>query len=153
MKLDISIQELAIDAINSISKASAAIYKVNIIRKALNLGQNMEFIKGTIWYPYNPFITKDSSYYNDELRNGKMRNVNKFMYNGDTYYLLGGAADYGGNAGLGYFCSAYGVGHASANIGFLGCASQEIAQHMSLHFAKEIFEAKYTNYIEFAWLD
>lgn len=152
MKLDISIQELAIDAINSISKASAAIYKVNIIRKALNLGQNMEFIKGTIWYPYNPFITKDSSYYNDELRSGKMRNVNKFMYNGDTYYLLGGEAYNGSSAGLSSFDSYNGMGYVYAN-GFLGCAQKKIAQHMSLYFAKEIFEARYADYIEFAWLD
>lgn len=32
--------------------------------------------------------------------------------------LLGGSANYGGNAGLGHFYSRYGVGHSSASVGF-----------------------------------
>ena len=32
--------------------------------------------------------------------------------------FLGGSTNTGGSTGLGYFCSAYGVGNADANIGF-----------------------------------
>lgn len=32
--------------------------------------------------------------------------------------IVGGRANVGGNAGLGYFCSTYGVGDATANVGF-----------------------------------
>lgn len=150
--LDIDVTPGMLHKIEALSKASAAMYKLNIIRRALNLGQNMELTKGAIWYPYNPFITRASSYYNDELKSGKMKKVGKFVYNGDTYFLLGGGASDGGVAGLGSFDSTYGVGAADAPVWFLGCASQEIAQHMSLHFAKEIFEAKYADYVEFSWL-
>ena len=41
------------------SKASAAMFKLNIIRKALNLGQDLHLTKDPedsyIYYPYNPF--------------------------------------------------------------------------------------------------
>lgn len=140
-----------IEKIEEVSKASAAAYKLNIIRKALNKGQKMEFTKGTIYYPYTPFVTRNSTYYNDELRDGSMVEVAQFMSNGEVYKLLGGYASYG-NAGLGAFYSSNGVGGSVANIGFLGCASKEIAEHMSRYFAKEIFEAKYGDLVNYEWV-
>ena len=51
--------------IATISKASAAMFKLNIVRKALNLGQDLHLTKDPkgsyIYYPYNPFITKSST--------------------------------------------------------------------------------------------
>ena len=61
---------MSIDDENSIvnilkerSKAMAVIYKLNIIRKALNLGQNLHLVKNAnedslIYCPKNPFIAK-----------------------------------------------------------------------------------------------
>ena len=46
--------------IATFSRASAAMFKLNIIRKALNLGQDLHLTKDPkdsyIYYPYNPFI-------------------------------------------------------------------------------------------------
>lgn len=132
--------------------ASIAAIKLNIIRQALNKGKKMELTKGTIFYPYTPFITRKSTYFNDELRDGSMVEVAQFMSNGEVYRLLGGYADYGGPTGLGHFYSVPGVGDSYANVGFLGCASKEIAEHMSRYFAKEIFEAKYGDLVSYEWL-
>lgn len=140
-----------IEKIEEVSKASAAAYKLNIIRKALNKGQKMEFTKGTIYYPYTPFVTRKSTYYNNELRDGSMVEVAQFMSNGEVYKLLGGYA-HTGRAGLGDFHSYFGVGDSNANVGFLGCASKEIAEHMSRYFAKEIFEAKYGDLVNYEWV-
>lgn len=141
-----------IEKIEVVSKASAAAYKLNIIRKALNKGQKMEFTKDTIYYPHTPFVTRKSTYYNDELRDGSMVEVAQFMSNGEVYKLLSSDAANGGNAGLGNFNSDYGVGISYALVGFLGCASKEIAEHMSRYFAKEIFEAKYGDLVNYEWV-
>lgn len=131
--------------------ASVAAIKLNIIRQALNKGQKMSFTEGTIWYPYTPSITKESTYYNDELRDGDMVEVAQFTHNGETYRLLGGST-LNDHIGLGRLYSSTGVADSDSNVGFLGCATKEIAEHMSKYFAKEIFEAKYSNFIDFEWI-
>ena len=137
------------------SKASAAMFKLNIIRKALNLGQDLHLTKKDpedpyIYYPYNPFVTKSSTYYKSEISSGKMNIIGKIKSEGKEYNVLGGHANTsGGAAGLGYFDSSYGVGNANASIGFLGCASEEIAQHFGKYFGMLITEAKYGDMIDF----
>lgn len=135
-----------------ISIASAAIIKLNIIRRALNLGENMEFTKGNIYYPYNPFITKSSTYYDNEIKEGLMSVVAEFEYKDQRYRLMGGCADSGGGAGLGYFFSGFDVCYAYSDVGFLGCATREIAQHFGKYFAKEIFDAKYGDTVKYQWI-
>lgn len=50
-----------INDISMYSKASAAMFKLNIIRKALNLGQDLHLTEDPkdsyIYCPYNPFVT------------------------------------------------------------------------------------------------
>ena len=131
------------------SKASAAMFKLNIIRKALNLGQDLHLTKDPkdyyIYYPYNPFVTKSSTYYKSEINSGKMKVIGKIKSEGEEYNVLGGSADTGGSAGLGCFYSNDSVGYVSANIGFLGCANKEIAKHLGKYFGMLITEAKYSN--------
>lgn len=139
--------------IATISKASAAMFKLNIIRKALNLGQDLHLTKDPedsyIYYPYNPFVTKSSTYYKSEINSGKMKVIGKIKSEGREYNVLGGHADNGGYAGLGNFHSSTGMGTASANIGFLGCANKEIAQHLGKYFGMLITEAKYGDIVNF----
>ena len=139
--------------IATISKASAAMFKLNIIRKALNLGQDLHLAKDPknsyIYYPCNPLVTKSSTYYNKELNLGKMKIIGKVKSEGKEYFVLGGGALDGGCAGLGYFDSDHGVGLADANIGFLGCASKEIAKHFGKYFGMIITEAKYGDMVDF----
>lgn len=135
------------------SKASAAMFKLNIIRKALNLCQDLYITKDQedsyIYYPYNPFVTKSSTYYDDDLNSGEVEIIGKINVEGEEYNVLGGYASYGGDAGLGYFNSYYGVGAANANVGFLGCANKEIAQHLGKYFGMLITEAKYGDMVDF----
>lgn len=139
------------DAIYNISKSSAAMFKLNIIRKALNLGQDLHLTKDPensyIYYPYNPFVTKSSTYYKSEINSGKMKVIGKIKSEGEKYNVLGGGAIHGGSAGLSRFYSYSGVGNAFADVGFLGCANKGIAQHLGKYFGMLITEAKYGSII------
>ena len=137
------------------SKASAAMFKLNIIRKALNLGQDLHLTKDPkcshFYYPYNPFVTKSSIIYKRELNSGRVKVIGKIKSEVEEYDVLGGIALDGG-AGLGRFYSDPGVGFASALIGVLGCATEEIAQHFGKYFGMLITEAKYADMVDFEML-
>ena len=140
------------DAIANDSKAAAAMYKLNIVRKALNVGRDLHLTKDPknyyTYYPYKPIVTKSSTYYKSEINSGKMKVIGKIKSEGEEYNVLGGCAYYGGNAGLGGFRSCYGVGGAVA-VGFLGCANEEIAKHLGKYFGMLITEAKYGDLADF----
>ena len=142
--------------IATISKASAAMFKLNIIRKALNLGQDLHLTKYPkdyyIYYPYNPFVTKSSTYYKSEINSGKMKVIGKIKSEGEEYNVLGGSAGIGCTAGLGGFRSSFGVGDAGASVGFLGCANREIAQHLGKYFGMLIIEAQYGDIVDFEFI-
>ena len=140
--------------IATISKTSAAMFKLNIIRKALNLGHDLHLTKNPedsrIYYPYNLFVTENSIYYERELKSGRMEVIGRIKNEEEEYYVIGGSArDCGGLAGLGSFYSIDGIGYAAANIGFLGCANKEIAQHLSRYFGMLITESKYGDMFDF----
>ena len=138
--------------IATFSRASAAMTKLNIIRKALNLGQDLHLTKDPegsyIYYPYNPFVTKSSTCYKSEIDSGKMEVIGKIKSEGEEYNVLGGSASDGGYAGLGGFGSHFGVGYANADFGFLGCATKEIAEHFGKYFGMLITTAKYADIIK-----
>lgn len=135
--------------INRISKASAAMFNLNIIKKALNLGQELSFTKNPedsyICYPFNPIIRRDSIYYSDEIKDGKIKIVGKFKVEGEIYLILGDKAIANSicTSGLSAFNPKNGSSQAFSNIAFLGCASREIAEHFSKYFGTLITEAKY----------
>ena len=136
-----------------LTRGQAALLKLNHIRKTLNKGQKMELDKGSIHYPQIRFTTKANKCYKEELKSGYMVKVGTIELScGDLYDVLGGGASYGREAGLGHFYSYESVGLASAYGGFLGCASQEIAEHMSRHFAREIFDAMYGDFVDYKWV-
>lgn len=141
------------ESISYYSKASAAMIKLNIIRKALNLGQDLHLTKdpkdSCIYYhPYNPFITDSSSFYKSEIVSGKIEVIGRIKSEGTLYNVLSNFAD-GGATGLGNFHPHIGAGFAAANTGFLGCASEEIAQHFGKYFGMLITEAKYADMVDF----
>lgn len=135
------------------SKASAAMFKLNIIRKALNFCQNLHLIKNPedsyIYYPYNPFVTKSSTYYESEINSGKIEIIGTIKCEGKEYNVLGGYDSSDGLAGFGSFDFHNGVGYTAAYIGFLGCANKEIAQHLGKYFGMLITEAKYGDLPDF----
>ena len=139
--------------IDTFSRASAAMFQLNIIRKALNLGQDLHLTKDLknsyIYYPYNPFVIKSSTYYKSKINSGKMEVIGKIKSEGEEYNVLSGGANTGGNTGLGDFRSDLGVGVAIATVGFLGCANKEIAQHFGKYFGMLITEAKFADMVDF----
>lgn len=139
-----------INMVGTVSKASIAMSKLNIIRRALNLGKNLHLTKSRIYhYPYNLFVTESSSFCKREIANGEMEVIGKIKSEGTLYNVLGGSATNGVNTGLGSFNPDIGVGFAANNLGFIGCASKEIAQHLGKYFGMLITEAKYGDMIDF----
>lgn len=142
-----------INDISMYSRASAAMTKLNIIRKALNLGQDLHLTKDPkdsyIYYPYNPFITKSSTYCKSEINSGKMEVIGKIKSEGEEYNVLGGSAYTGTYNGLGGFQSGNDMSFAYTAVGFLGCATEEISKHFGKYFGMLITEAKYGDIVDF----
>lgn len=136
-----------------VSMASAAMFQLNIIRKALNLDQDLHLTKdpkdSNIYYPYNPFVMKNSTYYKSELNSGKMEVIGEIKSEGTLYNVLGGCAGCCSGIGLSCFRPYGSVGFADAVVGFLGCATKEIAQHFGKYFGMLITEAKYGDMVDF----
>lgn len=155
--LNYSIISIVAKDVATFSVASAAMFKLNIIRKALNLGHDLHLTKNPedsyIYYPHNPFVTKSSTYYKNEINSDKMEVIGKIKSEGEEYDVLGGSAKTGGaSAGLGCFYSNYRMGYVEANFGFLGCANEEIAEHLGKYFGMLITEAKYGDMVDFELL-
>ena len=156
LNIDYNDATYAANCINKISKASTAMFKLNIIRKALNFGQDLHLTKDPknshIYAPFNPIMTTDSFYYKKELEANKIEIIGSIKYEGISYKVLSGTGYYG-NAGLGCFISDIRIGIAEGNFAFLGCATKEIAEHFSKYFGMLITEAKYGDLPDFEIVD
>lgn len=143
----------AINDISILSKASAAMAQLNVVRKALNLDQDLHLTKDPkdshIYYPYNPFVTESSTSYKSELNSGRMEVIGKIKNEGEEYNVLGGCAGCCSGTGLSCFRPYRSVGFADVVVGFLGCATEEIAQHFGKYFGMLITEAKYGDLLDF----
>lgn len=149
LNLSHNTMSITVARLSAISKASAAMFILNIVRKALNLGQNLYLTKGSsAWYPNNLFITKDCTHYRNNITSGELKIIGKFENEGIIYSVLGGSASFGIFDGIGDFDSRDGTGCATSHVGFLGCASKEIAQHFSIYFGMLITEAKYGDIVD-----
>ena len=128
-------------------------FKLNIIRKALNLGYDLSLTKNPkdsyVYSPFNPFVTENSTYYKHELELDKIKIIGKIKSENVLYNVLGSHAYRGSYTGLGGFAFYDDVGYAYDNIGFLGCASKEIALHFGKYFGMLIIEAKYADMVDF----
>lgn len=129
-----------------------ALGKLSIIRKALNKGYKMTLIKNDIYYPRIFFINKECRLYDKEF-NKTLIKISNFIVDKIEYTLVGGYTCLNSCEGLSNFISTTDVSLSSANVGFLGCATKEIAEHMSRYFAKEIFEAMYKGWVDFEWVN
>lgn len=147
INLDIDDVDLTISRLERISKASVAMYKVCIVLKALNLGKDLKLTQDPensfIYRPFNPLVTENSTYYEDELNLDKMEIIGKIKYEGTLYCVLGGYAVNDVYSGLGGFEPYSGTCFADANFALLGCANEEIAKHFGKYFGMLITEAKF----------
>nr|DAG91715.1 MAG TPA: hypothetical protein [Crassvirales sp.] len=156
LNLDYTNTQFRAAAIAEISKASAAMFKLNIVKRALNFGQDLHLTKDPkdshIYAPFNPIMTTDSSYYKKELEANKIEIIGSIKYEGISYKVLSSTGYYS-NPGLGCFISDIRVGLAEGNSAFLGCATKEIAKHFSKYFGMLITEAKYGDLPNFEIVD
>lgn len=123
--------------------------KLQTVLDALNEGHKFNLLTGTIWYPWVRFFRMKSVPKDAEV-------IGHFRYQGEKFALVGGCAADGGNAGLSYFSSYYGVGDAPSSVGMLACKSEEIAKYVSTQFGKLVFDACFARHFEgreFEWLD
>lgn len=125
-----------------------AIYKLGIIRKALNGADwKPKMAEGGIYYGWVRFYKKSSEVPSDK------KIVGNFIADEQEYLLVGGFGDCRFSAGLGSFYSGYGYGYSNADLGLLCCKSAEIAKYMSEQFGKIIFDACYAQHIgAYEWL-
>lgn len=125
-----------------------AIYKLDIIRKALNGADwKPKIADGNIYCGWVRFYKQSS----DIPSNKKI--IGKFIANGQKYLLVGGFKTRGYFDGLGAFYYGWGYGSSDANSGLLCCKSAEIAQYMSEQFGKLIFDACYAHHVgSYQWI-
>lgn len=144
--------ELAnVKTLNAISAHAAAIYKLDIVCKALNGGEIPSLISDNIYYPWVRFYHYDKTPSTSDLNRNNWVLGDEFEHAGKSFILVGGDYNYYYGCGVGNFCR--GGGNASAYAGLLCCKSREIAQHMSRHFGRLIFDAVYSQYDFVDWED
>lgn len=126
----------------NLGKHLTAIYKLDIIRKALN-GADWEpkITEGNIYYGWVRFYEKSTDVPSDK------KIIGSFYADGKKYLLVGGFWSSGCFVGLGSFYFWCGRGDSYPNLGLLCCKSAEIAQYMSEQFGKVIFDACYAQHI------
>ena len=125
-----------------ISQHLVAIYKLDIIRKALNgTDWKPKIAEGNIYYGWVRFYKKSLDIpYNKKI-------IGKFIADGQKYLVVGCLKGSRYSNGLGDFCSVRRYGVSDTHLGLLCCKSAEIAQYMSEQFGKTIFEACYAQHI------
>lgn len=152
--MDVDDENSIVNTLKERSKAMAAMYKLNIIRKALNLGQNLHLIKSVnedslVYCPKNPFVAKGSTYYKNDIEYFRMEIIGRFNNDGIEYFVLNGDPSISGHSGLAVYDGLICVAHARTEFAFLGCASAEIAEHFGKYFGMLITEAKYGDIDDF----
>lgn len=133
----------------SYNRSVNSLAKLQTILDALNEKHKFNLLTGTVWYPWVRFFRMKSVPKDAEV-------IGHFRYQGEKFALVGGGANSGGLAGLGYFYSGLVVGGAGSYVGMLACKSEEIAKYVSTQFGKLVFEAcfaRHFNVGEFEWLD
>lgn len=127
-----------------IAKHLEAIWKLDIIRKALNGDWEPSLVQGSVYYPYVRFYPVGQKA-REAASSNNWKLGESFIADGKKYTLVGGSYYCGClHGGLAIFGHEY--GGVRLSLGLFGCKSREIAEHMSRYFSKEIFEATYTHH-------
>ena len=114
-----------------------------------------EYHNGDIFTLPNPLFLSDTFIFDTTGKfikvnyNNKIEEIGKFKIKGVLYKVIGGNFGYACRRGMSCFSSDIGVGYADAIVGFLGCATKEIAMHFGKYFGMLITEAKYGDMVDF----
>ena len=105
---------------------------------AITYNEQRHLTTGERWYPTIELC-----------RPGKLKNcwgdtiIGRIKSEGEEFDVVGGGANYGAFAGLGFFGSYGDVGHSYSNVGFRSVGSKEAALYISKQFGKLLFEISY----------
>ena len=151
LDLNYSVMNDLSNSIYAVSIASAAMFKLNIIKKALNLYQYLHLTRApkdslNIYYPCNPIISTDSTYstyFKNKLYTNEVEVIGKIKSEGIIYKVLGGIAFPKDGTGLSGFKYYHNAGNAYTDAAFLGCGTKEIAKHFGKYFGMLITQAKF----------
>jgi hypothetical protein len=130
-------------------KHLTALYKLDIIRQALNKDYKPSLVHGTVYYPWIRFY-KSYKEVKNVVRDNDWKLCGKVKIEGTTYFLVCCGCN---DCSPGLSCFSHSVGAGGVTIlGLLCCKSREIAQHMGKYFAKEIFDATYVQHNNYNWV-
>ena len=105
---------------------------------AVTYNEQRHLTTGERWFPTIEFC-----------RPGKLKNcygdivVGRIKSEGEEFDVVGGRADDGSTAGLGYFRSSGGVSGARTRVGFRSVGSKKASLYISKQFGKLLFEISY----------
>ena len=95
-----------------IASTSAAMFKLNIISKALNLGQNLNFAKRSkLYYPCISLVSEVSFCLRKKLNSNEMQHIGIVESEGKEYHVISGSAlyDYTTNGVVQHFSKYFGM--------------------------------------------
>lgn len=115
------------------------LYAYRLIVAVLTEDEKNSLTNGSCYYPFVRFYN-GRGYYNP---GNDMVKIGTIISDGTSYTVVGGSATCGTHAGLGYFVSNAGVSYSLASIGFRSVSSYEIAEFISCHFGKIVFDLMY----------
>lgn len=126
--------------LNKTSHTLATIFKLKIIRNALNGKDSIKLTEGTIYVPCVHFIPKILI---PKRLQDKFKVIGEFNNNNTQYLVLGNNCYECENGGISYYTEAHDIGTANIHSAILYCKSKEIAKHFSKCFGMLIVEAAF----------
>jgi hypothetical protein len=124
-----------------LEKHLMAIYKIDIIRMALNNNHDA-FINSLTYYvpDIRLYLFHSPEEAKETVKKIGLEYYDQVRADGNTYYFVTGDYDFTGK-GVADFEGNY--GHINATLGLFRCSNARIAKHFGKYFAREIFEAAY----------
>ena len=144
-----------VKSIAEISKASAAMFKLNIVRKALNAGYDMHISRDVdgqkySYYPFFALVIKGSTCYRGAKKIDNYEKLGEFKSERTIYEIFNAGVysniDY---KGLGKYNPNCRYSFISIDTGLLGCATEDISRHLGKYFGMLIMEAMYADIVDF----
>lgn len=130
-------------------------FKLNIVRKALNAGYNMHISRNVdgqkySHYPFFALVIKGSTCYRGAKEIDKYEKLGEFTSERTIYEIFNVGVysniDY---KGLCNYNPDRRYSFISIDNGFLGCATEDIARHFGIYFGMLIIEAMYADIVDF----
>ena len=125
------------------------LYAYRMVVAVLTNNEKNHLVSGDRYIPYVDFCDPGK-----EKNCGGKTIVGHIESEGRKFTVVGGRADGGGGAGLGYFASAAGVSDSYSAVGFRSVSSRKIAEHISKYFGRLVFDLMYgESNCDYKWID